>query len=86
MALRVMREFIKLEASAGIILFAAALFAVLLDNSPWHVYYRTLFSLPVSIQVGMLSLSKPLLLWINDGFISLSTSQISVISGSKPEL
>ncbi len=28
----------------------------------------------------------PGLPWINDGFISLSTSQISVISGSKPEL
>jgi len=65
------REFIKLESSAGVILFLTAITALIIDNTPWQVYYHTFFDLPLAIHVGTLKLSKPLLLWINDGFMSI---------------
>jgi len=65
------REFIHLESSGGIILFITAVLALIIDNTPWHVYYHTFFSLPMTIQLGALKLSKPMLLWINDGFMTI---------------
>ena len=64
-------EFIKLESSGGIVLFVTAVLALIIDNTPWSPYYHTFFSLPMTIQLGMLTLSKPLLLWINDGFMTI---------------
>ena len=71
MRLRMLREFIHLEASAGIILFIAALSALILDNTSFHTYYRMLLTTQLSINLGLLHLSKPLLLWINDGFMAI---------------
>lgn len=71
MPFKAFREFIRLESSAGIFLFAAAVIAIILDNSSWHVYYRELFSLPLVLQLGALKLGKPLLLWVNDGFMAI---------------
>ncbi len=71
MPFRVLREFIKLESSAGAVLFATAVLAIILDNSPLSHYYQALFQMPVSIQFGPLALAKPFLLWINDGFMAI---------------
>ncbi len=71
MPIRRFREFIKLESSAGVILFCTAVLALIIDNTPLHVYYHAFFQLPVSIQLGVLHLKKPLLLWINDGFMAI---------------
>ena len=71
MPFRAFREFIKLESSAGILLFCAAILALVVDNSSWHPYYEAFFSLPLSFQVGQFHLSKPLLLWVNDGLMAL---------------
>jgi len=68
---RTIREFIRLESSAGIILFIAAICALVVDNSPLHNLYHDLFHLPFTLQLGALVLSKPLLLWVNDGFMSI---------------
>lgn len=65
------REFIKLEASAGIILFVTAMLALIIDNTPWASYYTQFFHMPISFSVGYLKLSKPLLLWVNDGFMAV---------------
>src|SRR3990167_4923773 len=66
-----LREFIKLEASAGIVLFLAAVFALIVDNTPLHTYYHALFNVSVTVQFGKFGLSKPLLHWINDGFMAI---------------
>ncbi len=52
MALRSIREFIGLEASAGIILFATAVLALFVDNSALASYYENFFNLKFSISLG----------------------------------
>lgn len=64
-------EFFRTEAAGGLLLLGAALFAVLWANSPWADAYARLFSLRIFVGAGSLSLSKPLLLWINDGLMAL---------------
>lgn len=71
MAFKTFREFIKLESSAGVILFITAVLALIIDNTPWQQYYHAFFSLPMSIHIGALQLSKPMLLWVNDGFMTI---------------
>lgn len=65
------REFLQLEAASGIILVIAAALAMILANSPLGTYYTALFDVPVVVQVGALSIAKPLLLWINDGLMAI---------------
>ena len=71
MQVRTLRQFFKLESSGGIVLFISAVLALILNNTPWHIYYEAFFNLPLSIQLGPLQLSKPLLLWINDGLMTV---------------
>ncbi|HXW52821.1 MAG TPA: Na+/H+ antiporter NhaA, partial [Myxococcota bacterium] len=69
MPLNFLRNFIKMEASAGIVLFVAALVAIVVDNSPLAPYVEEFFELPLTIQIGSYTLSKHLLHWINDGLM-----------------
>lgn len=71
MAIKTLKEFISLESSAGIVLFGAAVLALILDNTPWSVYYRTFFAMPFSIHLGAVGLAKPVQLWVNDGLMTL---------------
>ena len=71
MPVKYLREFIRLESSAGIILFGTALLALIIDNSPLSHLYQTFFSMPFVVQLGALKISKPLLLWVNDGFMTI---------------
>src|SRR3990167_6729570 len=71
MALRLIRQFIKLEASAGVILFLTAALAILVDNSSFSAGYQSFFNLKISFSIGQFKLEKPLLLWVNDGFMAL---------------
>lgn len=71
-------QFLKLEASGGILLMLAALAAILIANTPLNEYYRFVFekmylTLGFSTQNGFsaLEISKPLLLWINDGLMAI---------------
>jgi Na+:H+ antiporter, NhaA family len=65
------QSFFKLESSGGILLFIAAVIAILLANSPLEPIYQLLLSTPVEIRVGALEIAKPLLLWINDGLMAV---------------
>jgi len=69
--IRMLREFIKLESSAGIILFLTAVLALIVDNTPLHNLYHSLFNLPLTLKLGEFGISKPLLLWVNDGFMAV---------------
>lgn len=59
-------DFLASEASAGVLLAATALLALVLANSPAGALYEAFLRVPLSITVGDVGLSKPLLLWIND--------------------
>ncbi len=69
--LTAVRDFMKLESAGGILLLAAAVIAMLVANSPLATLYDSLLNTTVAIQVGALSINKPLFLWINDGFMAM---------------
>ncbi|HZQ62614.1 MAG TPA: Na+/H+ antiporter NhaA [Casimicrobiaceae bacterium] len=65
------QRFVGLEASGGITLVAAAALAIIVMNSPWSGAYAALLDQPIALRVGDLALSKPLLLWVNDGLMAI---------------
>ena len=65
------REFLRMEASGGILLVAAAAVALLWANSPAGSGYAAVLQTPVAVQFGAAKLAKPLLLWINDGLMAI---------------
>jgi NhaA family Na+:H+ antiporter len=66
-----LREFLRLESAAGIILMAAAVLAIVADNSPLAPYYDLLLSTKVVLAIGNFEIAKPLILWINDGLMAV---------------
>jgi NhaA family Na+:H+ antiporter len=66
-----LEQFIQHESSAGILLFCSSLLALLLANSPAYGLYELLIDTPLAIQIGTFILSKPLLLWVNDGMMAV---------------
>lgn len=64
-------RFFRLEAASGILLLAATALALLWANSPLRSSYVGLFSEMLTLGTGELGLSKPLLLWINDGLMAV---------------
>jgi NhaA family Na+:H+ antiporter len=70
-AVRAFAEFFRLEAAGGIVLIVAAVLALVLVNSPWAPSYEALLDLPVEVSVGQFDIAKPLLLWVNDGLMSI---------------
>jgi NhaA family Na+:H+ antiporter len=65
------QAFFQHEAAGGIVLIVAATLALILENSPLYWMYEALLGTPVAIQIGALSIDKPLLLWINDGLMAI---------------
>lgn len=64
-------EFLARETSAGIVLFVAALLAMIAINSALNPYYLAFLNIPVVVQFGALEIAKPLSLWINDGLMAI---------------
>jgi NhaA family Na+:H+ antiporter len=50
---------------------AAAVLAIIADNSPLAPYYDLLLGTPVVLAIGDFTLAKPLILWINDGLMAV---------------
>src|SRR3990167_7168539 len=71
MPLKFIREFIKLESSAGIILFLTATLAIIIDNTSLAKYYDAFFHFNIGIFIANITIEKSLLLWINEGFMTL---------------
>lgn len=65
------QRFFRLESLAGILLVIAALIGLAVANSPLGAGYLQLFDTRLSILFGEVGLSKPLLLWINDGLMAV---------------
>ncbi len=66
-----MKTSLSAEAIGGLLLIAAAVFAILLDNSPLAPYYGALLNAEGTVSVGAFGLSKPILLWINEGLMAV---------------
>jgi Na+:H+ antiporter, NhaA family len=64
--LTAIREFLKLESAAGLLLVLAGALAMFAANSPFAGLYSALLDVRFGIRLGSFSLDKPLLLWIND--------------------
>jgi Na+:H+ antiporter, NhaA family len=64
-------RFLSLESASGILLIIATLVAMIVKNSPLSVGYQGLLMLPIGINIGDFGINKPLLLWINDGFMAI---------------
>lgn len=71
MTVRAIRELFQKDSASGVLLLAAAVLAMVFDNSPLSGFYDALLGTPVEIRVGALELAKPLLLWINDGLMAI---------------
>ncbi len=65
------RSFLQTDTAPGILLFGAAVLALLIENSAMSWLYDSLLSTPVEVKIGALEIAKPLLLWINDGLMAL---------------
>ena len=65
------REFLRLESAGGLILVSAALLAVVLANSPLAELYNISLGLNLTVMIEGFGVSKPLLLWINDGLMAI---------------
>ncbi|ARA93616.1 Na+/H+ antiporter NhaA [Rhodothermaceae bacterium RA] len=68
---RAFQSFIRMEAAGGILLLVCAVIALIWANSPWATSYTDLFQTLVTVGAGSFAISKPLLLWINDGLMAI---------------
>jgi len=65
------QKFVKTESLAGILLFGATIIALIWANSPYGASYESLWHYKIGISFQEFELKKPLILWINDGLMTL---------------
>ena len=63
--------FLRLESASGILLMLATALAMVFANSFLEPLYHFLLEIPIQIHIGALDINKPLLLWINDGLMTV---------------
>ena len=68
-----LRDFIQKETSSSIILFAVSIFAIIWANSSYGYIYEDLWNhkFTIGFADNAFHLSKPLILWINDGLMAI---------------
>ncbi len=59
------------EAAGGVVLILATAAALLVANSALQPWYVAALDAPLSITLGGTGLTKPLILWINDGLMAI---------------
>ena len=69
--MKIIEKLIKNESSAGMLLIAVTILALILQNSAMSEYYSSFLHTPVEIQFGKLEIAKPLFLWVNDGLMAI---------------
>jgi Na+:H+ antiporter, NhaA family len=65
------QAFIRIEASSGIVLLAAALAALAWANSPWDESYFDFWHTSISIDADIVAIDMDLRDWINDGLMTI---------------
>lgn len=68
---RPFQQFVRLEASGGILLLLCAVVALVWANSPWAASYFEAWNTTMTVGLGSFEISKPVLLWINDGLMAI---------------
>ncbi len=66
-----LQRWFKHDSAGGILLVLMALFAMVLANSPLAHIYDSFLTIPLQVRIGDLDISKPLVLWINDGLMAI---------------
>ncbi|MBE0621461.1 MAG: Na+/H+ antiporter NhaA [Burkholderiales bacterium] len=61
----------RTESAPGVLLFVAALLAMLVANSPMAGAHQAFLDIPIVVKIGAFEIAKPLLLWVNDGFMAV---------------
>lgn len=65
------QKFVKIESLSGVLLFSATLIAMIWANSGFSESYNALWQYRIGIGSETFQLTKPLILWINDGLMAL---------------
>jgi len=65
------KEFLKHEASGGILLMIATIAALLCQNTFLSDFYNEFLKTKFTVSFGEYGLSKPLILWVNDGLMAV---------------
>ena len=71
MAIKAIREFLKLEAAGGIMLAGAAAIALIVANTPLYQIYQEVLDFTINIPLGQDGKYKSVLLLINDGLMAV---------------
>ncbi len=70
--MRGLRRYLEFQGLGGILLVCCALIALIWANSPWADSYHALWETTyLTVGIGDFQLSKPILLWINDGLMAV---------------
>ncbi len=65
------RRFLHVEAASGVVLFLAAVVALIMANSPWGEAYIGFWKTKVGITIGEFEFRHSLHHWINDGLMAI---------------
>ncbi len=65
------QKFVKIESLSGLLLLIATLTALFWANSPFEDSYQSLWQYTIGFTSENFELSKPLILWINDGLMAI---------------
>lgn len=71
MTIGVIKQFLQLESASGVLLLVATILAIICSNTALSGWYIDFLSVNFTISVGSFALSKPILLWINDGLMAI---------------
>lgn len=69
--LRPFVRFLEIESASGMVLLVATVIALVLANSPWAAAFADVWQTRIAIAIGDWELSKSLLLWVNDGLMTI---------------
>ena len=66
------RKFLKNESTSGVILMFVTLLALIFSNTFLSDFYSTFLHTDITFKIGdTLEISKPLILWVNDGLMAI---------------
>lgn len=65
------QKFVRIESFSGMLLFGATLLALILANSPLADRFHSIWQYKIGISSSGFELVKPVILWINDGLMTV---------------
>lgn len=64
-------KYLKIESLSGLLLIGATILAFIWANSTYGSIYKEIWNYNIEIKIQSFNLSKPLILWINDGLMAI---------------